>query len=90
MLLTYPLIPRSVVKAVRQLEIPPSNVLVLHDELDLPLGRFKIKNGGSANGHNGVIDTQERLKYSDFKRLRIGIGKELPLCYILLTTYKRN
>ena len=61
-------------KAVSGLQINPTHVVLLHDELDLPLGKFKVKHGGSANGHNGVIDTQERLKYNDIKRLRIGIG----------------
>ena len=61
-------------KATTSLKICPSNVLLLHDELDLPLGKFKVKHGGSANGHNGVIDTQERLKFTDMKRLKIGIG----------------
>ena len=61
-------------KATSTLQISPSHVVLLHDELDLPLGKFKVKHGGSANGHNGVIDTQERLKFNDVKRLRIGIG----------------
>ena len=62
------------IKATSALQISPTHVILLHDELDLPLGKFKVKHGGSANGHNGVIDTQERLKFSDVKRLRIGIG----------------
>ena len=62
------------IKATSALQISPTHVVLLHDELDLPLGKFKVKHGGSANGHNGVIDTQERLKYNDVKRLRIGIG----------------
>ena len=68
------------IKATSALQISPTHVVLLHDELDLPLGKFKVKHGGSANGHNGVIDTQERLKYYDVKRLRIGIGlSEIPI-----------
>ena len=66
---------KSVLKALSVLDINPSKVLLLHDELDLPIGKFKIKHGGSANGHHGVLDTQERVKYNDFKRMKIGIGR---------------
>jgi len=66
---------KSVIKATRLLKIEPVNVLLLHDELDLPLGKFRVKSGGSANGHNGVRDSQERLKFTDLKRIRIGIGR---------------
>lgn len=66
---------KSVIKATRLLKIEPANILLLHDELDLPLGKFRVKSGGSANGHNGVRDSQERLKFTDLKRIRIGIGR---------------
>lgn len=66
---------KSVGKATQLLKIAPGNVLLLHDELDLPLGKFRVKSGGSANGHNGVRDTQERLKHTDLKRILIGIGR---------------
>ena len=66
---------KSVVRALSFLQISPSNLLLLHDELDLPIGKFKIKHGGSANGHYGVLDTQERIEDSNFKRMRIGIGR---------------
>ncbi|XP_063684388.1 peptidyl-tRNA hydrolase-like isoform X2 [Bolinopsis microptera] len=87
---------KSVVKAASVLQISPTHVVLLHDELDLPLGKFKVKHGGSANGHNGVIDSQERMKYNDIKRLRIGIGrpdnKEDVMDYVLedFTRNERN
>lgn len=55
--------------------ISPDNVVVLHDELDLPLGRMKLKKGGGNNGHNGLEDIQQRLGTPDFWRLRLGIGR---------------
>lgn len=55
--------------------IEPDNVVVLHDELDLPLGRMKLKKGGGNNGHNGLEDIQQRLGTPNFWRLRLGIGR---------------
>jgi PTH1 family peptidyl-tRNA hydrolase len=55
--------------------IPPQRILVLHDELDLPLGRMKLKQGGGNAGHNGLRSTQQMLGVPDFSRLRLGIGK---------------
>ncbi len=58
-------------------EIPPERVLVVHDELDLPLGRVKFKNGGGTAGHKGLLSIAERLSTRDFPRLRLGTGKPL-------------
>jgi PTH1 family peptidyl-tRNA hydrolase len=49
-------------------------LVVLHDELDLPLGKVKISYGSSAGGHNGVKSVQAALKTMDFTRIRIGIS----------------
>jgi PTH1 family peptidyl-tRNA hydrolase len=54
--------------------IAPSEVLVVHDELDLPPGTVKLKKGGGTGGHNGVSDVAACLGTKDFWRLRIGIG----------------
>lgn len=54
-------------------KILPADVLVLHDELDIPAGAAKMKIGGSTGGHNGLKDTQAKLGTPDFWRLRIGI-----------------
>ena len=54
-------------------KILPENVLVLHDELDIPVGAAKLKLGGSSGGHNGLKDTQAKLGTDKFWRLRIGI-----------------
>ncbi|MDR1490488.1 MAG: aminoacyl-tRNA hydrolase [Desulfovibrio sp.] len=50
-------------------------ILVVHDELDLPPGRMKMKKGGSHAGHKGVQSIEQRLGTADFFRLRLGIGK---------------
>lgn len=56
-------------------KLPPESVLVLHDELDLPLGRLKLKKGGGNAGHNGLKSIAAHLGSNDFYRLRLGIGK---------------
>lgn len=55
-------------------QILPSDILVVHDELDLPPGRIKLKTGGGHGGHNGLRDIITQLGSPEFHRLRIGIG----------------
>jgi PTH1 family peptidyl-tRNA hydrolase len=55
-------------------KISPDQLLVVHDELDLPPGTAKLKLGGGAGGHNGLKDIITRLATQDFWRLRIGVG----------------
>ncbi|SDN23797.1 peptidyl-tRNA hydrolase, PTH1 family [Desulfonauticus submarinus] len=58
-------------------KILPSEILVIHDELDLPLGRLKFKAGGGTAGHNGIKSICRELGNRDFLRLRVGIGRPL-------------
>ena len=55
-------------------KISAPEILVVHDELDLPPGGVKLKFGGGTSGHNGLNNIAERLGSKDFWRLRIGIG----------------
>jgi PTH1 family peptidyl-tRNA hydrolase len=55
-------------------QIPRSAILVVHDDLDLPVGTVKLKRGGGHGGHNGLRDLIPHLGGNDFMRLRIGIG----------------
>lgn len=55
-------------------KIPPAQILVAHDDLDLPPGTVRLKLGGGHGGHNGLRDIASRLGSPDFWRLRIGIG----------------
>lgn len=66
-------------KSVRALahffKIPPEQILIVHDELDLPTGVIRYKQGGGLAGHNGLRDITQRLGGNqDFNRLRIGVG----------------
>jgi PTH1 family peptidyl-tRNA hydrolase len=56
------------------LRIPPSEILVVHDELDLEPGTVRLKKGGGHGGHNGLRDLIAHLGTQDFMRLRLGIG----------------
>lgn len=53
----------------------PTRVVVVHDELDLPPGRIKIKEGGGTAGHNGLESIRAHLHTGAFLRIRIGVGK---------------
>jgi PTH1 family peptidyl-tRNA hydrolase len=68
-------------------KIPAEQILVVHDELDLPPGTARLKQGGGNGGHNGLHSVMEGLGSGDFVRLRIGIGhpghRDLVTDYVL-------
>jgi peptidyl-tRNA hydrolase, PTH1 family len=66
---------QAVAGAVRDLDLPAAEVWVVHDELDLPLCRLRIRVGGSGAGNNGVRSVIEHLGTPDFVRFRVGVGK---------------
>lgn len=65
---------RSVAALARFYKIVPEEILVAHDELDLPAGEAKLKLGGGHGGHNGLRDIHAQLGTGDYWRLRLGIG----------------
>ena len=66
---------KSLKPTIKKLNIPLEKILIIHDDLDLPSGSCKLKNGGGDGGHNGLKSIIESLGGSkDFKRMRIGIG----------------
>lgn len=65
---------QSVSATARYFAISPEQILVAHDELDLPPGAVRLKHGGGHAGHNGLRDSIQQLGSRDFWRLRIGIG----------------
>ncbi|MEA3276817.1 MAG: aminoacyl-tRNA hydrolase [Pseudomonadota bacterium] len=68
---------QSVAAVIGYFDIPPEQVLVAHDELDLPVGSVRLKQGGGHAGHNGLRDIINLLGSRDFWRLRIGIDHPL-------------
>lgn len=65
----------AVAPFVRYYKIAPERLLVVHDDLDLPLGRLRLRRGGSAGGQKGVRSIIEQLGTDAFDRLRLGIGR---------------
>lgn len=76
---------QAVVAVARYFSIPPERILIAHDELDLPVGVTRIKQGGGHAGHNGLRDSITALGSRDFWRLRIGIAH--PGDRALVTNY---
>jgi PTH1 family peptidyl-tRNA hydrolase len=65
---------QAVAALMRFYKIAPEQLLVVHDELDLPPGTIRFKKGGGHGGHNGLRDLLSHLGGGDFYRLRVGIG----------------
>lgn len=77
----------SVQSIAKFFKISPEEILVIHDELDIPCGQIRFKKGGGNGGHNGLKDIQAWLGTADFYRLRLGIGhpgdRNLVVHYVL-------
>ncbi len=65
----------SVGKLARRYGVAPEQVVIVHDELDLPVAALKIKSGGGLAGHNGLRSIKAHLHSDAFQRVRIGVGK---------------
>ena len=66
---------RSVMPALQFYKLKPEQLIVIHDEIDLPLGIARLKQGGGHGGQNGLRSIIEQLGKGDFTRLRLGIGR---------------
>lgn len=64
----------AAIQAVNFYKIPPEHVLVISDEISLPIGRLRVRTKGSAGGHNGLKSLIARLGTEDFPRIRLGVG----------------
>lgn len=77
---------QAVAALVRHYHLPTEQLLVIYDDLDLPLGRLRLRPSGSSGGHKGLASIMEHLGTSNFPRLRIGIGRDPtidPADYVL-------
>ncbi|MEM7124875.1 MAG: aminoacyl-tRNA hydrolase [Chloroflexota bacterium] len=84
----------AVVALAGYYNVEPANILVIHDDMDLPTGKLRLRPGGGAGGQNGVRSIINRLSTKDFPRLRIGIGRPPgrmdPAAYVLQDFVKRE
>ena len=58
--------------------VSPLELIVIHDDLDLELGRIRIKRNGGSGGHNGILSVTTALETNDYYRLKLGIGRPTP------------
>lgn len=65
----------AVIQLARRFEVPPEDIIVIHDDLDISLGRIRIRRGGGSGGHNGVASIIAALGSPDFIRIRVGIDR---------------
>ncbi len=66
----------SVAPVVKYSNATAADLIVVSDDIDLPVGRIRIRRGGSAGGHNGLRSVIERLGTPDFVRVRVGVGRD--------------
>ncbi|MGO8687458.1 MAG: aminoacyl-tRNA hydrolase [Candidatus Dormibacteria bacterium] len=66
---------RAGVHLVRALGVPVPEVVVVHDDVDVAFGRLRLRRGGSAGGHRGVLSLIESWQTPDFVRVRVGVGR---------------
>lgn len=65
----------AVQKASKFHDVPPEKIICVHDEIDLPFGRLRLKEGGGHGGHNGLRSMVQQLGSNAFLRVRVGVGK---------------
>ncbi|MGD0794282.1 MAG: aminoacyl-tRNA hydrolase [Dehalococcoidales bacterium] len=65
----------SVSALMRKLNIAPTDLIVIHDDIDLPVGKIRLRLGGSSGGHKGIDSVIARTGTRDFYRVRVGIGR---------------
>jgi peptidyl-tRNA hydrolase, PTH1 family len=66
---------RQVAPLAKFYSVPPADIVVIHDDLDIEFGRIRLKLGGGEGGHNGLRSVAVALGTKDFQRIRIGIGR---------------
>lgn len=70
---------QAVVELTNKYKIEKGNLIVVYDDVDIPLGHVRIRKDGSAGTHNGMRNIVQLLGTQDFPRIRIGIGKDTPM-----------
>lgn len=74
-------------------QIPPEDIIVAYDDLDLPAGKIRLRMKGGHGGHNGIRSLIDHLKTKEFKRLRLGIGRptdRTPIVNYVLQSFHKS
>ncbi len=66
---------KAVFALLKRFSLNAGDLTVIHDDIDIPLGKVKEKKGGGAGGHNGILSIVEEIGTNEFRRLRIGVGR---------------
>ncbi len=78
---------RQVAALAKFYSVPPADLIIIHDELDIDFGRIRLKFGGGVAGHNGLRSVASALGTNDFHRVRIGVGRppgrKAPATFVL-------
>lgn len=80
----------SVIKILNYYKISLEDILVIYDDVDVPLGSLKLKLTGGSGGHKGIKDIISHLKTQNIKRARIGIGKDENMISFVLSKFSRK
>ena len=73
---------QSVIQAVNFYKINPADIVVMHDDMDIPVGDVRYKTKGSAGGHNGIKSIIQHLGTQEFKRVKIGVSKPIEMTVV--------
>lgn len=65
----------SIRAAAVYFKIPLENILIIHDDIDLPFGRLRLQIGGGSGGHNGIRSVEQSFGTNEFSRLKVGVGR---------------
>lgn len=68
----------AAVELAKRYQVEPARVVVAYDDMDLPLGKLRLRSKGSSGGHRGIASIIERLATEEFTRVRVGIGRPEP------------
>ena len=84
---------QPILKVMNYYDIEKEDILVIHDDLDLDLGKIRFRKKGSSGGHNGIKSIINRLGSQEFKRLKVGIGRppeNIPVTDYVLTKFSKD
>lgn len=80
----------SVIKVINYYKIKPENILVIYDDVDVDLGKLRLRYTGSSGGHKGMQDIINHLNTKEIKRVRVGIGKDEQMIDYVLSNFSKK